>query len=93
MGVMSELDLILARVQRIESLKQAIEEGAVETPFSGQLLSLPNQQTAFATCQTFSFSREPTSDFYGTHWFCCGDLADWVGFMDDYGTFWAVDWC
>ena len=40
-----------------------------------------------------SLVRENCQDFYGATWFLCGELADWTGFIDDYGTFVPVDWC
>ena len=84
---------ILERLDRVESFDAAIKAGTIVTPFNAELLVLPQQVVNFAACQTISFSRESRPDEYATHWFCCGTTSDWVGFMDDYGTFWAVDWC
>lgn len=52
------------------------------------------QMIRFSECCTISVLRE-VSEFYGMNmlWFICGDNADWLGFMDDYGTFVPVDWC
>lgn len=48
----------------------------------------------FNESNTLSIIRE-TSEFYGMNmlWFVSGDNADWLGFVDDYGTFVPVDWC
>lgn len=50
-----------------------------------------NQMIRFFETVTISVNRE--SDNSHMYWFVAGDIADWVGFMDDYGTFIPVDWC
>ena len=52
------------------------------------------QIVRFNKSNTFSIIRE-TAEFYGSNmlWSICADNADWLGYMDDYGTFVPVDWC
>jgi hypothetical protein len=51
------------------------------------------QQESYNKERTIKIVRESVPEWYGTIWFVVGELADWVGFQDDYGDFIPVDWC
>jgi hypothetical protein len=57
------------------------------------MLLLEEQAARYTSEQVISMVREELPDIYHTHWFVCGEGADWVGFMDDQGDFIPVDWC
>ena len=57
------------------------------------LLVLESQKVRFVEDTTIQVVRCPSPDFYESHWLAVCELADWIGFADDYGTFIPVDWC